>query len=467
MSNMDKKINSENLPSAVLVGRVNVGKSTIFNRLIEENKALVSEIPGTTRTNNEGIILWRGKQVKLVDTGGLTFTDNVSLEKEILKQSEKAMKSADIVIFVADAQAGVMPQEKELAKRIRRIGSKPVLFVANKVDSEKIEYNLTEPEWQKLGLGEPVPISAANGRQIGDFLDLLFTTAQKSKRRPKSVKKEDEEKIINVSIIGKPNVGKSSLFNKIIGEEKVIVNPMPHTTREPFDTLLSYNYELGGENKKFLFNFIDTAGIRRKSNVEGQLEKEGIQKSIRIAGDSEIVLFILDASEPISMQDCQLGGLLEKKCRSVIIILNKWDLAEDTSDKFRNNAKRMVYSYFPHLDFAPIIFTSGLTGYRVHDIFPMLVKIWQARQTVIPDNQLENFIKKTVREHLPSRGRGVRHPVLLGMKQVESNPPVFTLFIKARTSLHYSYVSFVKRRLREQFNFLGTPVIIKLSKMKK
>ncbi len=460
------KIELANLPTVVLVGRVNVGKSTLFNKLIEQEKAIISQVPGTTRTSNEGLVLWRGKYFRLIDTGGLTFTDDVPLEKDILEQTERAMKQADIIIFVADAKDGVLPQEKELAKRIRRIETKPVLFIANKVDSTKIELNLTEPEWSRLGLGEPISVSAANGRNVGDFLDIIHKTLNKLKKRPK-VKKDKLAKPINVAIIGKPNVGKSSLFNKLIGQKKVIVNEMAHTTREPHDILVEYSYEEGKKTKKQMITFVDTAGIRRKSKVTGKLEREGIFKSIDAIKQADIVLFVIDGSDTISSQDKQLAGMLEKNIKSVILVVNKWDLAEDTSDTFRNDVKRMIYAHFPHLDFAPILFTSGKTGYRVHDVFPLITKAWEARQTITEPRQLEKFIEYIAKKHLPSRGKGTRQPKIMGFKQLEYNPPVFEATIKFRTSLHRSYLNFIENKLREQYNFFATPLMIKLTKNKR
>jgi GTP-binding protein len=459
------KINSDKLPVVALVGRVNVGKSKLFNRLIEENKAMVSNTPGTTRTRNEGTMLWRGKYIKIVDTGGLTFTDKVLLEPEIIKQSEDAIKSCDIIIFVTDAKEGILPQEKELAKLIHRLPKKPIIFVANKTDSQTIENNLDDPSWSKPGLGQPFPISAANGRNIGDFLDLIYKQLSKIKKTPKT--KITTEDIVNVTIIGKPNVGKSSLFNKLIGEDKVIVSPMPHTTREPHDTLVNYTYEEKGKKKVMKINFVDTAGIRRKTRVEGGLEGQGVIRSIEATEDAEIILFVVDASETISSQDRQLGGLLEKRVKSVLIILNKWDLAENNDDHSRNEVKKMLYSYFPHLDFAPILLISSLTGYRTHSIFPEIIRAHEARQTVIPEEDLRKFIKHTVKEHLPSRGKGIRHPEILGFRQLAINPPVFELYIKPKTSLNESYVHFIERRLREQYDFYATPIVIKLTKLKR
>ncbi|MBT6819256.1 MAG: ribosome biogenesis GTPase Der, partial [Candidatus Magasanikbacteria bacterium] len=412
------KIELDNLPIIALVGRVNVGKSTLFNKLTEQNKAIISDVPGTTRTSNEGLVLWRGKYFRLIDTGGLTFTDDVPLEKDILAQTESAMKEADIIMFLADGKNGILPQEKELAKRIRRIEVKPVIFVANKIDSTKLELNLTNPEWSRLGLGEPFAISATNGRNVGDLLDVLHKELNKLRKRPK-VKKDKKTKPINVAIIGKPNVGKSSLFNKLIGQEKVIVSEMAHTTREPHDILVDYSYEEGEKTKKRQIIFVDTAGIRRKAKVKGKLEREGIFKSIDAVKDADIILFVIDGSESISSQDKQLAGLLEKNIKSVLLIVNKWDLAEDKSDTFRGEVKRMLYSHFPHLSFAPIVFTSGKTGYRVHDVFPLIMQAWEARQTIIDPKLLDKFIKYITKKHLPSRGKGTKQPKILGLSQLE------------------------------------------------
>ncbi len=455
------------LPTVALVGRVNVGKSTLFNRLIEDNKAIISDIPGTTRTNNEGLVIWRGEHIRLVDTGGLTFTDDVPFEEEILTQSLGAMKQADVILFVTDAQSGILPQELELAKMLRRIENKPVLLIANKCDSAKHERSLTDQEWYALGLGDPFPLSATSGKNTGDLLDKIVDLTTDAR------KKADEEEYtpihdsFSVAIIGKPNVGKSSLFNQIIGEDKVIVSDMAHTTREPHDTEMLYSHAVGDETQQYNITFVDTAGIRRKAKVRGRLEREGIYKSIDTVDNSDIVLFVLDGTDAISSQDMQLGGLLERHAKSVIILVNKWDLAADNSDTKRQEVTKMIRSYFPHLDFAPIILVSGMTGYSVHKIFPELIHAWQARQVKIPVKALEYFLKAAMKVHAPSRGKGTRHPKLMGIRQIGDTPPVFEIFVKYRTSVHRSYINYLENRLREQFDFYGVPIIIKLTKMKR
>lgn len=444
------------LPTVALIGRVNVGKSSLFNKIIEHNQALVSTIPGTTRTRNIGLANWRGKNFRLVDTGGLTFSEEVVLEEDIIKQTEIAIKEADVIVFVVDVQTGLFPQERELAKYLRqRLQGKPVLLVANKADTLAWHAEAYGQEWLSLALGEPIPVSATNGTNVGDFLDHLYKLLGKQKRRPK---KAEEAPMIKVALMGKPNVGKSTLFNKLIGEERVIVSAIPHTTREPHDTLV----EVDGQR----LLFIDTAGIRRKTKVTGELEKMGIGKSIATVTRADIVLLVLDAAESISDQDQQLAALLLKHTRSVIIVVNKWDTAAENTDLFRNNVKADVYASFPHLDFAPVVFVSALSEYRVHQIFPLIKQAWDARQQVIDEAVLKDFLNRVTKKHLPTRDRGVRHPRIVAMTQLGFNPPMFELVIKSNTSLHMSYVHFIENQLRSEFGFFASPIVMKLTKLK-
>lgn len=449
------KIIDQKLPTVALVGRVNVGKSTLFNKMIESNKALVSPVAGTTRTRNIGTVNWRGKSFVLVDTGGLTFSEDIPLEKEIILQTEIAIKESDLIIFVADVQTGLLPQERELAKRLMKNKAR-IIFVANKADSERWRVNIHEPEWLKLGLGEPFPVSAANGANVGNLLDKISKSLGAAGNRPKTLKPITP---IKVALIGKPNVGKSSLFNDLIGKEQVIVSALPHTTREPHDMLV----EVDGQP----VIFVDTAGIRRKAKVAGELERAGIGKSIDAIKKSDVVLLIIDASEPLSTQDQQLAGLLRENTKSVIIVVNKWDLAEENTDEFRNETKAKVYGAFPHLDFAPIVFTSAKTKYRVHQIFPLIFQAWQERHTIVPEDELKEFFRKITRAHRPSRGKGTRHPEVLSFHQLHNNPPMFEMMIKFKTSVHFSYVRYIENRLRERFGFFATPIVIKLTKLKR
>ncbi len=453
---MTTKIIDHDLPVVALIGRVNVGKSSLFNKLIEQNLAIVSPIAGTTRTRNIAAASWRGKQFRLVDTGGLTFSEDVPLEEDIIKQTEIAIKEADVIVFVTDIQSGLLPQEIELAKRLRtKAKDKPILLVANKADSINLHSRIHEGEWRRLGLGVPLPISATSGANLGDLLDAIYKQLGKQTRQPKNY---EEVKPLKVAIMGRPNVGKSSLFNKLIGEERVIVNPLAHTTREPHDTLV--------ETEQGLIQFVDTAGIRRKAKVSGELERIGIQKSIATINKCDIVLLVLDSTEPIADQDQQLAGLLREHTRSVIIVVNKWDKADDNSDEFRNEKKKDLYGSFPHLDFAPIVFVSAKTGYRVHQIFPLIKQAWEGRQIVLTEEVLKDFLQRVTRRRLPTKDRGVRHPKILAINQLGYNPPMFELIVKSNTSVHISYVHYVSNRLREEFGFFAAPIVMKLSKLK-
>ncbi len=447
----------QNLPTVALVGRVNVGKSTLFNKILERNLAMVSNIPGTTRTRNIATATWRGKQFRIIDTGGLTFTDDIPLEDDIIKQTEIALMEADVIVLVTDIQKGVLPQEYELAKRLHKgKKAKPIIVVANKSDNPSSRHRVFDREWQKLNLGEVLPVSAANGTSVGDLLDVIWQRFATGPKRPKVL---DDPEPLKVALVGKPNVGKSSLFNKLIGEDRVIVSAMPHTTREPHDTLV----EVDGKH----LLFVDTAGIRRKTKVSGDLERQGIDKSIAAINRADLVLLVLDAAEPVTDQDQQLAGLLREHTKSVIIVINKWDKADENTDAFRNDVKEHIYNKFPHLNYAPIVLVSAKTGYRIHQIFPLIERAAKERETIIDADVLTAFLKSATKKHLPTRGRGVRHPQIVSLIQLRANPPLFEIFIKSKTSLHMSYVHYLTNRMREQFGFFAAPIIIKLTKLKK
>jgi GTP-binding protein len=449
------KIVDQDLPVVALVGRVNVGKSTLFNKILEENKAIVSDIAGTTRTRNIGTATWRGKNFSLVDTGGLTFSEGIDLEDEIIKQTEIAIAEADLILFVTDVQTGILPQERELSKRLIKQKNK-IIFVANKADSERMRLDIHDAQWLKLGFGQPFAVSAANGSNIGNLLDEVFKRLGKTSKKPKKVK---DITPIKVALIGKPNVGKSSLFNDLIGKEEVIVSNLPHTTREPHDILV----EVDGQP----IIFVDTAGIRRKAKVSGELEKAGIGKSLNMIKKADIVLLVLDAGESTTTQDQQLAGLLRENTRSTIIVVNKWDLAEENTDEFRNTVKDRIYADFPHLSFAPIVFTSAKTKYKVHQIFPLIFRAWEERHAIIPEEELQEFFKQVTKDHRPSRGKGTRHPEIMAFRQLHNNPPLFEMLIKFKTSVHFSYVRYFENRLREKFGFFATPIVIKLTKLRR
>jgi GTP-binding protein len=458
-------------PIVAVIGRVNVGKSTFFNKVTEEDHAIVSNVAGTTRTSNVGTILWRGKESEIIDTGGLTFQDDVPLEAEIIRQTEMAIDRADVLILMTDGSNAILPQEHEIARMIKK-SKKPCILIANKIDNSRRAAEFDIGDWLSLGLGDPIFISAASGRGVGDALDALYELFESlDVFKQVEADSDTDPDLIKISIIGKPNVGKSSLFNKLIGEERVIVSDMAHTTREPHDTDMTYtSVEGDGETAvttPYRMRFIDTAGIRRKNRVDGVLERAGIGKSLEQIDKSDIILLVLDGTEPISSQDKQLGGLLERRSKSVIILVNKWDLAEDTSTVQRTHVETMIHAHFAHLKYAPILFVSGLTGLKVHQIFPMIIKAWHGRHTHVANRALEEFLREAMFRRLPTRGKGVNHPKLLGMRQINEAPPIFEVFVKAKTSLHRSYLNYLENRLRERYDFTATPIVIKLTKVKR
>lgn len=446
------------LPTIAIVGRTNVGKSTLFNRLTEKRKALISPLPGTTRTSNIAEFLWRGEKYRLIDTGGLDFEKKYLFEKEIKKQIEKALSEAQVIIFLVDLRTGLLPQEKEWTKKMLRHLPVPIILAGNKADNLKIRHNVYDKEWKKLGFGEPLPISAANGSGVGDLLDEVIKTLEHLNTETLQQKNNLTIPPIRVSIIGRPNVGKSTLFNALIGEERVIVSPVPHTTRESHDTLILK------DNEPFLF--VDTAGIRRHSRIEKGLEQMGVGQAVHSLQNSDLALLVLDASEPFKAQDKQLVGLIADRHKGLIIIVNKWDLVEDRGEENRARFLEEIFYYFPFLRYAPVLFVSAKTHLKVHQMFKLIKEINQSSLKTIEESTLRDFMKKIIRIHRPARGKGVRHPRISSLKQIDTAPPTFQVTIKQKTSLHESYLKFIENQLRQEFGFEGTPVIVYAKKVK-
>ncbi len=449
---MSSSLKSIKLPKVAIIGRVNVGKSTLFNRLTENKDALVSKIAGTTRDRKYGEVIWRGQKFEIIDTGGLEGLEKVStglngknkLIKAIQQQIEQALKEATVVIFLVDAKEGPLPPDKQLALNLRKI-NKPVLLVVNKVDQQKFLPKINE--FYELGCGEPLPISAANGSGLGDLLDQLFKILPDL---PAADTTDKEKEFLRLALIGKPNVGKSSLINAILGEERVIVNELPHTTREPQDTLIEY------KNNHLLL--IDTAGIRKKSKINSGLESKGVAKSIKAIQRAEVAVLIIEAQKPLGTQEKHLTQIIGEAGCGVIIAANKWDLIEDKKSGMEKEFIAYFQRHFPYLVFAPIVFISAKTGQRVKKILDIALEIKEAREKIISDKELENFLKQIVKIHRPARGKGVKHPYIYGLRQSGTKPPTFVLTVNKKDSLHFSYLRFLENRLREEFNFVGTPI---------
>ncbi|MFH1252823.1 MAG: ribosome biogenesis GTPase Der [Candidatus Uhrbacteria bacterium] len=441
------------IPKVAIVGRTNVGKSTLFNRLVEEHRALVSDVPGTTRDRNEGEVLWRGKIFKIIDTGGTDSAAGLDIEKATHRQIARAMEEADLILLLVDLKVGPLPQERALAKVLRTL-NKPILIVGNKAESPKLFASANSPEWRLSGFNSPFPISALRGTSTGDLLDLIYKELRKIKC-PAVVKKEEE--ITRVAIIGRPNVGKSSIVNAILGEERLITSPMAHTTREPIDTLIELN------GKKYLL--IDTAGLRKsnKTRQAGGLEAAGVKRTKEVVERADVVLLVLEAPETIGAQDKNIAGVLDTSKAGVIIIANKWDMIPDKTSSTINDYQKYVAGMMPFISYAPTLFTSAKTGQRIENIFTLIDQVQAARHQEIPEADLEKFFRRTLDRRHPIRGKCAKPPKALGLRQTGTCPPSFAVTIKARRedAISQSYLRFIENRLHEEFDFKGTPVIVR------
>ncbi len=463
-----KKINAES-PLVVIFGRTNVGKSSLFNRLTETNKALVSEIAGTTRDGNIGRVFWRGVEFELIDTGGIMDFKHLfgkkiktaDIETEVQQRARDYLKRADLILFLVDSQTGLLEEDRRLAIMTKRIvPQKKIILVANKADGPSQKREI--PELHKLSLGEPIPVSAITGSGTGDLLDLVLDNLKKIKKAPE----RKEEKTINVSILGKPNVGKSSLLNSILGEERVIVSPIPHTTREPQDTVLEFQNNL--------IKIVDTAGISKKElrkaklkkakvSMEEKLIEAGILKSLGSLQRADIAILVLDIKEGITNQDQKIAQEIVNRKKSLVIVANKWDLIEKKDTKKYTS---YVLDNFPFARWAEIQFTSALTGTKVNKILELILKMEAERKKELTDSQLNSFMMRTVKIHPPAKGKGLKRPRIHKFAQTKTNPPEFDLRIGSKDELHFSYVRFIENRLREKFGFKGAPLIIHIVKGK-
>lgn len=441
------------IPIVAIVGRTNVGKSTLFNRLAEKRKALVSPKPGTTRDRNEAEIFWRGKIFTAVDTGGTDSEFGEEIEKATHQQIDRALENADLVLFVVDMKTGPLPQERELAKKLKTL-RKPIIVVGNKAEKMFSPNLYLAPEWRLAGLSLPFLISALRGAAIGDLLDLVHKELRRIKCPP-LIKKE--EIITKVAIIGRPNVGKSSIVNAILGEERFITSPMAHTTREPIDTLVEVN------KKKYLL--VDTAGIRKsnKTRKAGGLEAAGVVRSKELIKDTDVVVLVLEANEPINAQDKNIAGILEEATAGVIIVANKWDLIPEKTTNTVNEYTDYIQNMMPFISWAPIIFTSAKTGQRIENIFSLVDAVQASRNKEISEEELEKFFRKTLAHRGPIRGKCAAPPKALGLRQTGTCPPSFVVTIKAKRTdaISQSYLRYIANRLHKEFNFIGTPVVVK------
>lgn len=425
-------------PVVALVGRPNVGKSTLFNRLIGERLAIVEDVPGTTRDRLYGDAEWTGVPFVVVDTGGLADDPSNDMLGAIRSQAEVAMAEADVIVFLVDAADGLTAADEDVAERLR-LTKKPVVLAVNKADNA--ERRLNAVEFYPLGLGEPVPISAIHGTGTGDLLDQIVAELP--------VTPEDEEdESIKIAIVGRPNVGKSSLLNRLLGEQRSIVSDVPGTTRDAIDTQIRYS----GQD----ITLIDTAGIRRRGKVEVGIEKYSVLRAMRAIQRADVALLLTDGAEGITAQDAHVAGYIIEEGKSAVVIVNKWDLVEKDTSTLNEYAKK-IRGALSFLDYVPVLFISALTGQRVNQVVPTALRVYEARFQRIPTAELNRLLQDAVAHHPPPTRSGQRLKFYYAT-QISVDPPRFVFFVNDHRLVHFTYERYLENLLRERYGFEGTPI---------
>ena len=426
-------------PVIAIVGRPNVGKSTLFNKLIGKRLSIVDDTPGVTRDRIYGDCEWLGHQMLLIDTGGIEpYSDDIILS-QMRRQAQLAIDSADVIIFVTDVRTGVVATDEEVAAMLIK-SNKPIILCVNKSDS------LGEPpaefyEFYNLGLGDPIQVSAAHGHGTGDLLDKVLEYL------PEDAGTEDESETVKVAVIGKPNAGKSSLINKIAGEERVIVSNIAGTTRDATDTYI--------DNKFGSFMFIDTAGLRRKSKVEDQIEKYSVIRAQMAVERADVCVIMIDAVEGFTEQDSKVAGIAHELGKACIIAVNKWDLVEkdgQTMDKYR----KKLMNDFSFMSYAPIIFISAKTGQRFDRLFELIKFVDTQNAMRISTGKLNDVLAGATARVQPPSDKGKRLKIYY-MTQASTRPPTFVCFVNNKDLFHYSYQRYLDNQIREVFGLEGTP----------
>lgn len=447
-------------PVVALVGRPNVGKSTLFNRLTGTRMAIVEDLPGTTRDRLYGETDWNGVSMVVIDTGGLEAEktaaararrpgasplarDSARFVQEIQNQARLAMDEADVIVFVVDGKEGLTAADQDLAELLRE-SAKPVLLAVNKAESP--ERQLNAAEFWALGMGEPIPVSGYHGIGVGDLLDAVVDALPDWAKTPQS--EEAEEDVVQIAIVGRPNVGKSSLLNALIGQERAIVSQVAGTTRDPVDTDLVYD----GQR----IRLIDTAGIRRRGRVEPGIEKYSVLRSLRAIDRADVALLLLDAAEGVTAQDAHIAGHILERNKGVVVVVNKWDAVEKDTHTMVEYT-RHIRAELKFLDYVPVIFISALTRQRVHKVLPTALMVAQERRYRIPTGELNRLIQDAyVRTPPPSKGgRPLR---IYYATQADVEPPTFILFVNDPDLVHFSYRRYLENQIRQYHPFVGTPI---------
>ena len=423
-----------------IVGRPNVGKSTLFNRLTSSRDAIVESTSGVTRDRHYGKVEWTGKEFSIIDTGGYVQGSDDIFEGEIRRQVKLAIEECDVVLFLVDAMGGITDLDEAVADLLRRT-DRPVILATNKVDSS--EHHAYVPEWYSLGLGDLYPVSAANGSGTGDLLDAVIAAFD-----PESWKPEDESELPRFAIVGRPNVGKSSLINSLTGKERNIVTPISGTTRDALDT----HYNAFG----FDFTLVDTAGIRKKAKVHEDIEFYSVVRSVRAIENSDVCLLLIDATEGMERQDQHIFGVVEKNKKGVVILVNKWDLVEKDTHTTKAYEEKIREKLAPFND-VPIIFTSALTKQRVHKALETAVSVYNKRLQKIPTSRLNEFLQVIMEQNPPPAYRG-QYIRMKYMTQLPVHAPTFAIFCNHPDKVREDYRRYIENKLREAYSFQGVPL---------
>ena len=445
-------------PVVALVGRPNVGKSTLFNRLIGRRTAIVEDLPGTTRDRIYGDSYWNGIGFTVIDTGGLEApselrharlspntealsTASALFVDEIQNQARVAVEEADAIVFVVDGKEGLTAADVDVAD-VLRMSKKPLFLAVNKTESKERQLNAVE--FWNIGLGEPYPISAYHGDGVGDLLDVLVAVL------PAYPAEEEKDDTIGIAIVGRPNVGKSSLLNNLMGAERAIVSDVPGTTRDPIDTRMVYNGQP--------ITLIDTAGIRRRGKVEQGIEHYSVLRSMRSIDRADVALLLIDASQGVTAQDAHVAGYVLEKMKGVVVVVNKWDAIEKDTYTMIEFTKQ-IREELKFLDYVPVVFISAKTGQRVQTVMPIALEVAAARKHRLGTSELNQMIRLAY-DKVPPPSKNGRPLRIYYATQAEAEPPTFVLFTNDPELVHFSYERYLENRIREHYPFTGTPIRI-------
>jgi len=424
-------------PIVAIVGRPNVGKSTLFNRLVGKRLAIIEDEPGTTRDRLYADIAWRDSSLTIIDTGGLFPIPPSELAQRVKEQVEVAIEEADVIIFLVDVVDGGTIMDKEIAEILRRC-DKPVMLAANKADNERRQSEALQ--FYELALGDPLPISAYHDIGIDELLDKVVDNLP-------FFPPEEELEMMKVAIVGRPNVGKSMLLNAILGQERAIVTDTPGTTRDAIDTIFEYNGDC--------MLLIDTAGIRRRGRIEGGIERYSVARALRAIGRADVALLLTEATEAITAQDAHIAGYIQQAFKGMVLVVNKWDLVEEVAD--RRQYATEIQQKLKFMPYAPILFVSAKFGRGVENVLTAAREVFEERKKRIPTSLLNTVIRDAVAAHAPPSVGGKRLKILYAT-QAEKSPPTFVLFVNDASLMHFSYQRYLENRLRQSFGFQGTPL---------